>query len=98
MYGQAAKSAGEYDDAKKEYEKLSPSSADFAGREEELWQEMDRTRDDVELFSKLGLGLGIAAGALAIGTVVVLGVELSRKEAPPAVALRPAGAGLALEF
>jgi tetratricopeptide (TPR) repeat protein len=98
MYGLAAKSAGDYEDAKTDYEELSPSSEGFAIREDRLWSDMDEARGDVELFSKVGLGAAIAAGAFAVGTAVALGVGLSGGSENPPVAVRPAGAGLALEF
>jgi hypothetical protein len=64
---------------------------------EVLIADRDDAADDTALFSRLALGFGIAAGALAAGTAVVLGLDL-RGDGNEKVSIAAAPGGVALTF
>jgi len=91
FYGLAGKRAGEFEDARDEWNAAREQGLAVAG--EAAWSEMDAAKGDTERFGKLGLGFGIATGVLAVTTVVlfVVGGSGESESDGPAVSAVPGG-------
>jgi hypothetical protein len=95
-YGLAAKRAADFDDATKDYEVIQKemeggNTTELLDREAKAWSKLNDARDDADLYQKLGLGFGVAAGALAVATVVVFFVKSPEGESEPRVSATPDG-------
>ena len=103
FYGLAAGASKDFDGYKSDYGTVlddyaaNPNDPALASREAKLWGRMDDAATDMEKFGKLGLGFGIAAGALAVTTVIV-GVVQTRAGGNPDVEVAATPGGVSLSF
>jgi tetratricopeptide (TPR) repeat protein len=93
LWGVMAGRVDDYERSKGAYDALDPSATGFAEREEELYLENDAALKDAETFNKAAIAISAVGGALLAGTIVVLALDLSKKEEPEPgrVALTPGG-------
>ncbi|MCK9462394.1 MAG: PEGA domain-containing protein [Proteobacteria bacterium] len=103
FYGLAAGASKDFDAAKRDYADLAealaadPDDPALPARDERLWSEMEDASSEMSRFGDLGLGFGIAAGALAVATVVV-GIVQTRGDESAAVEVAAAPGGVSLAF
>lgn len=102
LWGVTGSKADDYDSFRSDYLDLDPASPDYADQESSLYSKMKDARDDTQSFNRAAVGVTIVAGALVVGTVAVLAIELSGDEEPTegddTVRVIPAPGGVAVTF
>jgi tetratricopeptide (TPR) repeat protein len=101
FYGLAIESSSDFESARKEYDTVQ-SQLDGDGYSSALeerglaaWEEMEDARAATDRFQKLGLGFGIATGALAVATVVLFAAGGGGGDEAATVSAAPGGLSVA---